>query len=140
MVAGVDVEEECNKGVLNTITTDLTVHCVGTKRDGDDDKDGQGDQSVKAEVRSHDGERGGPKYCMWDKEGHRFEHWKQFGRNLDLVIFIQVVGFVQVPLRAELGHRQEAGGETSDLEEAGCRVFRDTVVQKNKENWKHKHF
>ena len=41
-----------------------------------------------------------------------------------------------MPFCAELGHRQEAGGETSDLEEAGCRVFRDTVVQKNIKNWK----
>ena len=72
------------------------------------------------------------------KEGHRLEDWGQFGRDLDFVIFVQVENGVQVPLRAELGHRQEAGGETSDLEEAGCRVFRDTVVQKNIENWKHK--
>ena len=75
---------------------------------------------------------------MWDKEGHRFEDWKQFGRDLDIVIPVQVEGGEQVPLCAELGHRQEAGGETSDLEEAGCRVFRDTVVQKHVENWKHK--
>ena len=59
-------------------------------------------------------------------------------RILIFLISIQVEGGVQVPFRAELGHRQEAGGETSDLEEAGCRVFRDTVVQKNIENWKHK--
>ena len=74
---------------------------------------------------------------MWDKEGHRFEDRKQFGRDLDFVIFVQVEGGVQVPFRAELGDRQEAGGETSDLEEPGCRVFRDAVVQKNIENWKH---
>ena len=74
---------------------------------------------------------------MGDKKGHRLENWKQFCRDLDLVIFVQIEGCEQVPLRAELGHRQEAGGETSDLEEAGCRVFRDTIVQKNKENWKH---
>ena len=73
---------------------------------------------------------------MRDKEGHCFEHWEQFGRNLDLVMFVQVEGGVQVPFCAELGHRQEAGGETSDLEKTGCRVFRDTVVQKNIENWK----
>ena len=77
---------------------------------------------------------------MGGKEGHRLEDWRQFGRDLDFVIFIQVEGGVQVPFCAELGHRQEAGGETSDLEEAGCRVFRDTIVQKNKENWKHKYF
>ena len=75
---------------------------------------------------------------MGEKKGHRLEDWKQFGRDLGYVISIQVEGGVQVPLRAELGHRQEAGGETSDLEEPGCRVFRDTVVQKNIENWKHK--
>ena len=73
---------------------------------------------------------------MGDKEGHRLEDWEQFGRDLDLVVILQVEGGVQVPLRAELGHRQETGGETSDLEEAGCRVFRDTVVQENKKNWK----
>ena len=71
---------------------------------------------------------------MGDKEGHPLEDWKQFGRDLDLVISIQVEGCVQVPFCAELGHRQEAGGETSDLEEPGCRVFRDTVIQKNIEN------
>ena len=75
---------------------------------------------------------------MGDKEGHRLEDWKQFGRDLCFVEHIQVEGGVQVPFRAELGHRQEAGGETSDLEEAGCQVFRDTVVQKHIENWKHK--
>ena len=75
---------------------------------------------------------------MWDKEGHCFDHQEQFGRDPGFVIFVQVEGGVQVPLRAELGHRQEAGGETSDLEETGCWVLRDAVVQKNIENWKHK--
>ena len=69
--------------------------------------------------------------------GHRLEHWKQFGQDLRFVKHIQFEGGVHVPLCAELGHRQEAGGETSDLEEPGCRVFRDAVVQKNIENWKH---
>ena len=73
---------------------------------------------------------------MGGKEGHRLEDWEQFGRDLGFVIYFQVEGGEQVPFRAELGHRQEAGGETSDLEEPGCRVFRDTVVQKNMENWK----
>ena len=129
-----DVEGECNKGVYHTITTDLTVQCVGTNRDGDDGIDGQGDQGIESEEGCHDSERGSPKYCMGDKEGHPLEDWKQFGRDIDLLIFIQVEGGVQVPFRAELGHRQEAGGETSDLEEPGCRVFRDTVIQKNIEN------
>ena len=71
-----DVEGECNKGGYHTKTTDLTHRCIGTNREGADAIDGEGDQSVEAEVRSHDGERGGPKYCMWDKEGHRFEHRK----------------------------------------------------------------
>ena len=78
------------------------------------------------------------KYCVGDKEGHRLEDWEQFGRDLDFVFGAHVEGGEQVPLRAELGHRQEAGGETSDLEEPGCRVLRDTVVQKHIENWKDK--
>ena len=60
---------------------------------------------------------------MGGEEGHRLEDWEQFGRDLDIVIVVQVEGGEQVPFRAELGHRQEAGGETSDLEEAGCLVF-----------------
>ena len=131
-----DVEGECQKGPHHTKTTELTQQFVGTNREGEDGIYGQGDQSIEAEESCHDSERGSSEDCMWDKEGHRFEDWKQFGRDLCFVISIQVEGGVQVPLRAELGHRQEAGGETSDLEEAGCRVFRDAVVQKNIKNWK----
>ena len=132
-----DVEGESKKGAHHTITTELTLPCIGTNREGDNGIDGQGDQGVEAEVSRHDGKGGGSKHCMGGKEGHRLEDWGQFGRDLDFVIFVQVENGVQVPLRAELGHRQEAGGETSDLEKAGCRVFRDTVVQKHIENWKH---
>ena len=103
------VEGECNKGVHHTITTDVRSRglCVGTDREDDDDKDGQGDQSVEAEVSRHNGKGGGSKHCMRDKEGHRLKDWKQFGRDLE--------GCVQVPLCAELGHRQEAGSETSEI-------------------------
>ena len=51
-----DGEGEFKKGFHHTTTTDLTSQCVGTNREGDDDKDGQGDQSVEAEVRRHDSE------------------------------------------------------------------------------------
>ena len=126
------------KGVQQTTTTDHTIFFIGTSNEEDGDKDGQGDQSVEAEASRHDCEGGGPKYCMWDKEGHCFDHQEQFGRDPGFVIFVQVEGGEQVPFCAELRDRQEAGGETSDLKEAGCRVFRDTVIQKNIENWKHK--
>ena len=71
-----DVEGECNKGGHYTTTTDLTVHCVGTNREGDDDIDGQGDQSEDPEVGCHKGEGGSSEDGMGDKEGHRFEHWE----------------------------------------------------------------
>lgn len=124
-----NVEGESKKSVRDTITVEPTPNSVGAYREGDNDIDGQGDQSVEAEVSCHERKGGGSKHCMGGKEGHCFEHWEQFGWDLDLVIFqvpgsiIQVEGNVQVPFRAELGHRQEAGGETSDLEEAGCLVF-----------------
>ena len=34
-----DVDGESKKGEHHTTTTELTVHCVGTDREGDDDKD-----------------------------------------------------------------------------------------------------
>ena len=72
---------------------------------------------------------------MGGKEGQRLEHWKQFDRNLVLVIVVQVEGGEEVPFRAELGHRQETGGESYNLEEASCEVVRcDTVVQELIEN------
>ena len=49
---------------------------------------------------------------MGGKEGQRLEHWKQFGRNLVLVIVVQVEGGEEVPFRAELGHRQETASPT----------------------------
>ena len=100
-----DEEGECKKGEHHTTTTDLTHRCVGTDTEGDDDKDGQGGQSVETEVSRHDGKGGGSKHCMWDKEGYRLEDWKQFGRDLDFVFGAHVEGVEQVPFRAELKHR-----------------------------------
>ena len=69
---------------------------------------------------SHEGKGGRPKKRVGGKEGQRLDHWKQFGRDLVLVIVVQVEGGEEVPFRAELGHRQETGGESSDLEERSC--------------------
>ena len=109
-----NVEGESKKSVCHTITAELTPLCVRTDREGEDDIDGQGDQGVEAEVSRHDGKRGSPKHCMGHKEGHRLEHWKQFGQDPDILdihpgwiflISIQVEGGVQVPFRAELRNR-----------------------------------
>ena len=42
------------KGVQQTTTTDHTIFFIGTSNEEDGDKDGQGDQSVEAEVGRHD--------------------------------------------------------------------------------------
>ena len=42
-----DVEGESKKGAHHTITTELTLPCIGTNREGDNGIDGQGDQSAQ---------------------------------------------------------------------------------------------